>query len=386
MVIHTGDIVQNPGNSTDWRNANIAMMQLYSNGIPYCWNAGNHDFIGERNPVGNENGDWIGGEGYSAFNAATMQNALYWVASVFNGTSTAVQFSYGNYHFMVINIAYDSNQTVIDWMQTLLKCNPNDNVIVATHNFLNGVGGYGYTTSPNDVDWAKNFEKILSNYSNVFMTLDGHDIGEGVAYNQKVGNREEIFFNRQEIDAQAGAACARIYTFNMSNPNRPIVNAYTYQVYSNPQGGPQYLTDQTNQFSFTSNITAYSPLTASVASGTPFLGASGFSTSFVSPITLAGYNQTGDLLRFYNLTLNGVISNLTLSSVGVNIVINNYNSTSISYSVSGGTGTQTFLVNTQPTSVTVDGTTQTSQGNNWSYLSGIVIVTGATKSVTINLT
>ncbi len=384
MVIHTGDLVQSPDNASNWQNANAAMMQFYNNGVPYCWCAGNHDFIGETSPAGNDDGYWLGG-GYSAFNVSAMQQEPYWTASIFGGSSTAVQFSYGNYRFMVINVAYDSNQTVLDWMQTLLKCNPNDNVIVTTHNFLNGNGTYGYTVSPEDVDWAENFESILSNYTNVFMTLNGHDVGEGVASTQRIGNREEIFFNRQELDAETGAACARIYTFNMSNPSHPVVNVYTYQTYSNSNGGPAYLTDQPNQFSFTSNLTAYSPQTVSLAGGTSFLGSSGFNTTFANPITLAAYNQTGNLLRFYNLTLNGYTSNLTVSSVGANIVIGNSNSTSLSYTVNAGGGTQTFLLNTQPTSVIIDGAS-VANGHGWSYLNGVVTVTGATKSVTVNLT
>ncbi|MGA2523591.1 MAG: hypothetical protein ABSF65_05495 [Candidatus Bathyarchaeia archaeon] len=100
----------------------------------------------------------------------------------------------------------------------------------------------------------------------------------------------------------------------------------------------------------------------------------------------ACYNQTGDLLSFYNLTFNGVTSNVTLSSVGSNIVISNYNSTSITYSVNGGIGIQTFLTNALPTSVTVDNTSQTTQGDNWTYQNGTVTVIGATQSVTINFT
>ncbi|MGA2681110.1 MAG: metallophosphoesterase [Candidatus Bathyarchaeia archaeon] len=386
MVVNTGDIINVPGNVTQWQNANIAMMQLYNNGVPYSWCAGNHDIIGESLPQGNANGVWLGGSGDSAFDVSVMQHEPYWVASIFNGSSTAVQFSYGNYRFMIINVAYDANATVLDWMQTLLKCNPNDNVIVTTHNFLTGLGTYGYTPSSQDIAWAANFNNTLSNYPNVFMTLSGHDISEGTAANLRNGNREDIFFNRQQEDSLQGGATARIYTFNMSNPANPVVSVYTYETYANGTGGiPQYLTDRLDQFRFTTNLTAYAPSPVGSISAV-FWGSSGFSTNFATPITLTGYNQTGDLLRFYNLTFNGVTSNLTISSVGANMVINNYNSTGISYTVNGGVGTQTFLTNALPTSVIVDNATQTPPGNNWNYQNGTVTVTGATQSVTINFT
>ncbi len=75
----------------------------------------------KQQPTGNANGRWLGGSGFSAFDVSVMQQEPYWTASIFNGSSTAVQFSYGNYRFLVINIAYDANKTVLDWMQTLLK-------------------------------------------------------------------------------------------------------------------------------------------------------------------------------------------------------------------------------------------------------------------------
>ena len=185
MVIHTGDIVQVANSTSDWNNANNAMMQLYNNSIPYCWDAGNHDQLNNSElGVGNPNGSWLGGN-YPAFNVTAMRQQPYWVGDIFDGKDTAVKFTYGNYHFMVINIEYDANQTVLDWMQTLLKCNPNVNVIVATHNFLNGYGGYGYTVNPADVTWATNFENLLNNYPNVFMTLNGHDVGDGGQHTTK---------------------------------------------------------------------------------------------------------------------------------------------------------------------------------------------------------
>jgi len=378
MVIHTGDIVQDANATHDWGNANNAMMQLYNNGIPYCWNAGNHDtFYKKTLGAGSPNAGWSG-ENYPAFNVTAMRQQPYWVADINDGKDTAVQFTYGSYHFMVINIEYDANQTVLNWMQTLLKCNPNVNVIVATHNFLNGEGGYGYTTYPVDVTWATNFESLLNNYPNVFMTLNGHDINTGgTAYNKRVGSREEIFFNRQEVDNQTGAATARIYVFNMSDLANPVVNVYTFQTY----GAPQYLTDSLNQFSFSTSLTAYSPSTVSIAANTTFLGANRNGVSFNNSITLNGFSQYGDTITFNNLTLNGVASHFTVTALGADIVISNFDlNNNISYTVDA-VGNQTFFVNEQPASVFIDGALSS---NGWSYSNGEIMVTGATSAVAIN--
>jgi hypothetical protein len=353
------------------------MMQLYTADIPYCWDAGNHDtFYSTGIGLGSPNAGWSG-ENYPGFNVTAMRLEPYWVGDIDDGKDTAVKFSYGNYHFMIINIEYDANQTVLNWMETLLQCNPNVNVIVATHNFLNGEGGYGWTDNPTDVAWATSFESLLDNFPNVFMTLNGHDIDDGgVAYNKMVGNREEIFFNRQEVDNQMGAATARIYTFNMSNLANPVVNVYTYQTY----GTPQYLTDSLDQFSFIPNLTAYSPSTVNIAANTTFLGASRNSVSFANSTTLNGFSQNGDPLTFNNLTLNGITSNFTVTALGADMTISNYCLNNyISYTVDG-IGNQTFSVNELPASVDIDGI-PTPYGNGWSYSNGEIMVTGATLSV-----
>ncbi len=252
MVIHTGDIVNIADSTAQFVNANNAMIQLYNNGIPYCWDAGNHDQLNSTNEAGdgNPNGSWIGGN-YPAFNISIMSQEPYWVSN-FGSENTATQFSYGNYRFMVINLEYDANQTVLAWMENLLTANPTVNVIIATHSFLNGAGGYGFTCNPVDVTWATNFEKLIQKYPNIFMTLNGHcvNVGDNVC-NKKVGNIEEIYFNYQGTGDVAGssndtgASNAQILVFNMNNPEHLTVSVYVYEVTNG-----KYITNLANQYSF----------------------------------------------------------------------------------------------------------------------------------------
>ena len=382
MVIHTGDIVNFANQSSQWANANNAMMVLYNDSIPYCWNCGNHDqllpngvMIGDGNP----DSGWLGGN-YPAFNVSIIRQEPYWVADIFDGTSTAVKFSYGNYEFMMINIEYNANDTVLAWMQTLINTNPNANVIVATHNFLNGNGTYGTLTQA-DVTWAVNFQKIVNTDPNVFMTLNGHDLDYGPTYHTQIGNKEEIFFNRQEIDNETGAATARIYTFGMRNPSNPNVFVSTYQTY----GIPHYLIDPADQFNFSTHLLQYNPFitsTITIPTGTDFVGSSGYNISFAAPATLQAYSQFGDQLTFTGLTLNNATSSFTASTFGANITVKNFNSTLISYTVSGN-GTQTFSANTAPISVDIDGVAAPN-GDGWSSSNGQVTVTAATSEVEIN--
>jgi predicted MPP superfamily phosphohydrolase len=106
MVIHTGDIVDNINSSSgaysdpaQWNNANTAMSSLLNAGIPYCWDAGNHDQI----PWNDASGTWLGSS-YTAFNAGNMRSKTYWVSDTADSKNTAVKFSYNGYDFLIINV------------------------------------------------------------------------------------------------------------------------------------------------------------------------------------------------------------------------------------------------------------------------------------------
>lgn len=227
MVVHTGDIVNDGGDVKQWENANKSMSILTENGIPYCWSVGNHDIIKSTQ------GACIGKE-YKSFNTTTMQSKSYWLSD-FDGKNTAVNFTFGNYSFVIINLEFLANSTVIAWMQNIIEAHEKSNVIIATHSYLNSSGGYGWHGYGNG--WELKFKSILDGYSNVFLTLSGHDI-DGTAYHSRIGNREEIFFNRQGINA----CCARLLTFNMENHS---ISVQTYLAYSG-----DWLNDSDNKFSF----------------------------------------------------------------------------------------------------------------------------------------
>jgi hypothetical protein len=99
MVIHTGDIVNQEGNITQWTNANYSMSLLAADAIPYCWNAGNHDYNATC---------WIGNQ-YEAFNPQTFQSKPYWLSSFEDGKNTAVCFNASGYQWLIVNLAFFAN-------------------------------------------------------------------------------------------------------------------------------------------------------------------------------------------------------------------------------------------------------------------------------------
>ena len=146
MVVHTGDLVDTPTHISEWEVANKAMMTLYNNGVPYCWDAGNHDQLPPNETanlwLGDSNTDWLGSQ-YPAFNHTIMRKQAWWLSDVFNGKNTAVNFSVDGFRFLVINVEFLANSSALEWMQTLIRNNPDANVIVATHDYLNMTDGYG---------------------------------------------------------------------------------------------------------------------------------------------------------------------------------------------------------------------------------------------------
>ncbi len=234
MVIHTGDIVNDPTDVDQWIVANNAMKLLQDNNVPYCWCVGNHDQIPLDDPNGTSPVDQ-----YEAFDVDRLGQESYWVSDILDAKNTAVKFSYGTYTFMVINIENGANSTVINWMEKLLAANPNANVIVGTHDYIDDIG----ITGP----WGLELQGVLDQYPNIFMTLNGHNFGTITdSFHRQNGDRTEVFWNKQEEYNGLGSDSVRIYEFSLHNN---AVNALTYQVWND-----QWLTDEDNQYSFSANL------------------------------------------------------------------------------------------------------------------------------------
>jgi hypothetical protein len=243
MVIHTGDIVNEPDNTTPgngWNAAETAMNTLTSNNIPYVWCAGNHDQIGYDNP----DSGWIGNQ-YSAFNPATFSSNNYWVGDNNEGKNTAVKFSFGGYNFLIVDLEFDANAATMAWATNLLNVYSNYNVIFCMHSYI----ATPKADFPVPSTWEDNVQTLLNQHSNVFMTLNGHSSSDDamISAHNTVGGRTQIQFDFQDADKYNGAAAVRIYSFNLTSNT---VSVTTYSVYHS-----EWITDSTNDFVFSANLT-----------------------------------------------------------------------------------------------------------------------------------
>ncbi len=271
MVVHTGDLVNDEGNRTQWLNANQSMGILLDNGVPYCWDAGNHDYNSTY---------WIGDQ-FTAFNPQVMQAKQYWVGDKFDGMNTAVRFSVSGWDCLIVNAAFEANDSVLTWANSILDSNPQSHAIVATHAYLNKAGKYG--------SWATDFKSaVLDNHANVFLTLSGHYYptpGNRV----KVGERDELLFNQQDAYDQMGAASARILTFDTA---QGTIKVQTYNLYSN-----QFTEDAANSFTLNTSF------------GNTAVG-NGFPTVFVVVVLVVAFSSV--ILCFTFLRKKARIKQLTV--------------------------------------------------------------------------
>ncbi len=257
LVIHTGDLVEDGDVQAEWQNANEAMSVLSKNNVPYSWCAGNHDDL-----VGGETeSGWMGNIWASAFDPSTMKpkvNALgytSWAGDFHEGMNTAVTFTANGWNFLVINVEFNGDSTVVDWVESLIDdpLYADYKVIIAPHAYMDAYGDiddprWGPTLS----DFVTGLTAVMDAHSSdVFLTLNGH-FATDQGYNTviPVNNRNQLMFDRQDctddpscpsgrgvdvsdsttLDSdKVGGSTLMILTFDTANNQ---ISAKTYDVYT----------------------------------------------------------------------------------------------------------------------------------------------------------
>ena len=205
MVIHTGDVVQTGPSEKEWPNADEAMSILLANKIPYTWCAGNHDdFVNGDATSGWKGNVWTSSLDPSAVSAQV--NGLpyaHWVGDYHEGMNTAVSFTANGLDFLVVNIEWNAQPDVLQWVGGILDepAYANHHVILAPHAYVDSFG------SLDDPRWGAQLADFLAaltklideHSSNVFLTLNGHFSTES-GYNtpQPINNRNQLMFDRQD--------------------------------------------------------------------------------------------------------------------------------------------------------------------------------------------
>jgi hypothetical protein len=224
LVIHTGDLVQNGLVNEEWDNADTAMSILSANGIPYTWCAGNHD----NRVLSDATSGWIGNQ-WGSFNPSVMipkVNAVpgvEWVSDCHDGMNMALTFSANDIDFLVVNVEWNAQADVLQWLGGVLDdpAYANHRVIVAPHAYIDAFGSIDDSRWGTMLaDFIREFRQILDAHSpRVFLTLNGHFATE-VGYNTPfpVRYRNELMFDRQDSLDAPGDPRLRGYDSSDSSP------------------------------------------------------------------------------------------------------------------------------------------------------------------------
>jgi len=246
FVTHMGDIVQsNNTTPSQWEVADTACDILEAANVPYSVMPGNHDMLGSGPPSYTRN--------------ATLYNANFpvsrfaskpWYGGHYGSTneSNYSLFSAGGMDFLMLNLELMPSDDTLTWANGVLDAYPTRRTIVATHKYLTEAGDrstqtvYGSFTGNNA---NQIFDELITNHSNVFMVVCGHESAERlrVATNAAGKPVYEILTDYQDL-ANGGNGWLRTLQFK-PDTNEIAVGSYSPvldQYNIGTWGGPYTLT------------------------------------------------------------------------------------------------------------------------------------------------
>jgi len=235
MVAHAGDIVQNPGDMSQWRIADRAF-QTIDREVPYILCLGNHDIGGDQgtdadardtllnaffppyrfthNPVYRNN---LGADPQTHFMVPGRSDNYY------------LYFRGGDTQFLIIALEFKPRDETLEWANQVIEAHPDHRCVVLTHAYLhaNGTRGMGNYALPGNGS-VEVWETWVSQHPNIFLVLCGHALGEAVLTSTgQAGNSVHQILTDYQNDyiGQGGHGYLRIMTFY---PKKKEIHNRTY--------------------------------------------------------------------------------------------------------------------------------------------------------------
>ncbi len=258
-VIQNGDVTDN-NVEIQWHRASEAFARLDGK-VPYALALGNHDF----------------GPGGTCKDRLTQANTYFPVSrfetwATFGGTrepgkinNTFHTFTAAGQHYLILCLEFGPRNEVLDWANRIVKDHPQHKTIVVTHAYLySDSTRYDWQTKGSDQKWNPHhypigksgdttindgqemWDKLVKKHANIFMTINGHVLNDGLGYLAGQGEHgntvHQMLVNYQMLPV-GGEAWLRILQF------QPDGKTITVKDYS-----PLYETFNTNpdnQFTIT---------------------------------------------------------------------------------------------------------------------------------------
>lgn len=176
-VLGVGDIVNEPSD-TAYTTATVNGYDLIDGaGIPYLTIVGNHDFpdlnVSKRNS-----------SKYDQYFGPSRYSGRQWYLGGYpenSNANMAIAFDAGARKFLVVGLEVFPRIEAVSWAQGVINANPDREVIVVTHAYLqndgtlyadNDVGVNPNTTYSGQGLW----DDFIKSNSRIFMVIGGHDI------------------------------------------------------------------------------------------------------------------------------------------------------------------------------------------------------------------
>jgi hypothetical protein len=229
FVLGEGDIVNEPGQSFEWTNADAAIKILDTAAMPYVLAIGNHDYDGIA-PAAR------GTTAYNQWFGVSRYINKPWYGGHFGSTNESFygSFTVNGQRYIVLALEYYPRDNVLAWADALMTDNPDAQFLITTHSFEYTDGARQDTCDTQDMrsSTGRNAETVwqtvLKHHANVQLVVNGHLIGNNTAHRSDLGENgnivHQIFTNFQNL-TNGGNGWLRILKFR---PSLNTIEVYTY--------------------------------------------------------------------------------------------------------------------------------------------------------------
>jgi hypothetical protein len=218
FVLGEGDIVNIAEQPVQWQNADAAIRLLDNANIPYVLTLGNHDYADE-DPSDRDTTAFN-----SYFGPARYAQYSWYMGGYPSGTNDNFYavFTVNGKQYLILALEFVPQDATLVWAKSVLDANPDKEIIVVTHSFTYIDSTRADQCSNNNDNLANMspsgnnqgedvWEKLLINYPNLSLVLNGHFIGNNAARRVDLGLQQnlvnEIFANYQNLANGGTAGC-----------------------------------------------------------------------------------------------------------------------------------------------------------------------------------
>lgn len=182
MVLHEGDIVNDPTRIRQWEVAKEAIDSLDRNSIPALLSLGNHDAVTVREPIDFRR--YFPSSRYSVLEERLNSITDHGTYDG-NPENAYLQQKFGPDVFLYLTLEFAPRQSVVDWARNVIESHSNSFVVIVTHLFLYPDGSLSGIKHPHNPDISgltgyntgeDLWKDLISQSPNIKVVHSGHHV------------------------------------------------------------------------------------------------------------------------------------------------------------------------------------------------------------------